>query len=63
VDAYTRSRTPVLTVDPGDTTVVGSPDAHGCLERQKFPGQQRIFMVPRGHCSGVRAVHPGWVLA
>jgi hypothetical protein len=63
VDVYSPSRTPVLTVDPGDTTVVGSLDAYGCLVRQKFPGQQRMFMVPRGHCSSVDAVLPDWILA
>jgi hypothetical protein len=63
VDVYSPSYPPGLTVDPGDATVVGSLDAYGCLERQKVRGQQRMFAVPRGHCSGVHAVLPDWILA
>jgi hypothetical protein len=63
VDVYSPSYTPLLAVDPGDTTGVRPLDAYGCLEREQFPGQQRLFAVPRGHCSGVHAVLPDWILA
>jgi hypothetical protein len=55
VDVYSPSYTPVLTVDP--------LDAYDCLEREQFPGQQRLFAVPRGHCSDVHVVLPDWILA
>ena len=57
------SPAPLLTVDPGDTTVVGSLGAYVCLDRQKFPPQQRMLAVPRGHYPGVHAFLPDWILA
>jgi hypothetical protein len=63
VDVYSPSHTPVLTVDPGDTTVVGSPDACGCLDPTKVSGQQRMFSIPHRHCAAVRADLPDWILA
>ena len=60
---------PVLTVDPGDTVVVGSLDASGYLARQTLPGQVQPTMFPqaRGHClTGpieVRGAQPGDMLA
>jgi len=51
VDVFCAGHEPVLTVDPGDTVVVGSLDAAGYLERQEFPGQRRptMFAAFRGH--------------
>lgn len=64
VDVFDRNTPPVLTVDPGDSLVVGSLDAAGYLERRvngptMLPGR-------RGHClTGpieVRDAEPGMVL-
>lgn len=69
IDVFNRDTEPVLTVDPGDTVVVGSLDCHGFLERQRTPGEQRPRMIDpsRGHCLtgpiAVRGAEPGTVLA
>ncbi|QRP49494.1 acetamidase/formamidase family protein [Amycolatopsis sp. FDAARGOS 1241] len=69
IDAFSRDTAPVLTVDPGDTVVAGSLDAHGFLERQHTPGEARprMFDLSRGHCLtgpiAVRGAEPGTVLA
>jgi acetamidase/formamidase len=64
VDVFDRDTPPVLTIDPGDSLVVGSLDAAGYLERRvhgptMLPGR-------RGHClTGpieVRDAEPGMVL-
>jgi len=68
-DVYSRDHRPVLTVDPGDTVVVGSLDASGHLERQTTPGElrPRLFEPARGHALtgpvAVRGARPGQVLA
>ncbi|WP_445189339.1 acetamidase/formamidase family protein [Pseudonocardia sp. Cha107L01] len=51
-DVFSADHPPAITVDPGDTVVVGSLDAAGHLERQTAPGQARPQMFPnrRGHC-------------
>lgn len=65
LDAFSRGHDPVLTIDPGDTVVVGSLDASGYLEPQTVPGEQRPTMFPerRGHCLtgpiAVRGAEPG----
>jgi acetamidase/formamidase len=69
VDVFSRETPTALTVDPGDTVVVKSLDAHGFLERQEKPGEQRptMFQARRGHCLtgpvDVRGAEPGTVLA
>ncbi|GAA1181405.1 acetamidase/formamidase family protein [Pseudonocardia alaniniphila] len=69
IDVLSRETAPVLTVEPGDTVVVGSLDAKGHLERQQKPGEVRPLMfAPRaGHCLtgpiAVRGAEPGMVLA
>jgi acetamidase/formamidase len=68
-DVFSSAHTSVLTVDPGDTIVVGSLDASGYLERQTVPGEERprMFAEPRGHCLtgpiAVRGAVPGDMLA
>jgi acetamidase/formamidase len=68
-DVFSPALKPVLTVDAGDTVVVRSLDAAGCLERQEKPGDQPPKMIDpsRGHClTGpieVRGAEPGMVLA
>jgi acetamidase/formamidase len=68
-DVFNPAHTAVLTIDPGDTIVVGSLDASGYLERQTAPGEQqpRMFAEPRGHCLtgpiAVRGAVPGDMLA
>jgi len=68
-DHFSRDTPPVLTVDPGDTIVVGSLDASGYLERQQTPGEARprMFDDQRGHCLtgpiAVRGAEPGSMLA
>lgn len=68
-DAFSPEHAPALTVDPGDTIVVSSLDAHGCLRPQAFPGEQppTMFADPRGHCLtgpvAVRGARPGDMLA
>jgi acetamidase/formamidase len=67
-DFYSSADTPVLTVEPGDTIVVGSLDASGYLARQTEPGQKqpRMFAEQRGHCLtgpiAVRGAKPGDML-
>lgn len=69
VDVFDPRHTPVLTIDPGDTIVVGSLDALGHLERQTSPGEERprVFAEQRGHCLtgpiAVRGAQPGDHLA
>ncbi|MEU8354409.1 acetamidase/formamidase family protein [Nonomuraea sp. NPDC048882] len=69
IDVFDRDTPPALSVDPGDTVVVGSLDASGHLERQRTPGERRptMFTDRRGHClTGpveVRGAAPGDVLA
>jgi acetamidase/formamidase len=68
-DVFSHELSPVLSVDPGDTVVVRSLDAHGYLERQKTPGEPRpqMFADRRGHCLAgpieVRGARPGTALA
>jgi acetamidase/formamidase len=68
-DVFSRDHPAVLTVDPGDTVIVGSLDAAGYLARQTFPGEEQPKMFPgaRGHClTGpieVRGARPGDMLA
>lgn len=68
-DVFSRDRSPVLTVDPGDRLVVRSLDASGYLTRQNSPGEEapRMFAEARGHCLAgpiaVRGAEPGAVLA
>jgi acetamidase/formamidase len=68
-DVFDPAHAPVLTVDPGDTIVVGSLDASGYVERQTMPGEKRprMFAEPRGHCLtgpiAVRGVAAGDMLA
>ena len=68
-DVFSREHPPALTVDPGDTVIVGSLDASGHLERQTVPGEDRPKLIPdaRGHClTGpieVRGAQPGDMLA
>jgi acetamidase/formamidase len=65
VDVFDRDTPPVLTIDPGDSLVVGSLDAAGYLER-RVDGP-RMLPSRRGHClTGpieVRGAEPGMVLA
>jgi acetamidase/formamidase len=69
VDVFSRDTPTVLTVDPGDTVVVRSLDAHGFLEPHRKPGDQPPRLIPeaRGHCLtgpiDVRGAEPGTVLA
>ncbi|GLY37880.1 acetamidase [Amycolatopsis sp. NBRC 101858] len=64
VDVFDRDTAPVLTVDPGDSVVVGSLDAAGYLER-RLTGPT-MFSDRRGHCLtgpiAVRGAEPGMVL-
>lgn len=68
-DVFSRDHPAVLTVDPGDTVLVSSLDAHGYLARQRFPGEDQPKMFPdgRGHClTGpieVRGAQPGGMIA
>jgi acetamidase/formamidase len=68
-DVFCRGHSPVLSVDPGDTVVVGSLDASGYLARQTSPGEEQPKMFPdaRGHCLtgpiAVRGARPGDMLA
>ncbi|MEV5718792.1 acetamidase/formamidase family protein [Amycolatopsis mediterranei] len=64
VDVFDRATPSVLTVDPGDSVVVGSLDAAGYLDR-RVPGPT-MFPDRRGHCLtgpiAVRGAEPGMVL-
>jgi acetamidase/formamidase len=65
VDVFDRDTPPVLTVDSGESIVVGSLDAAGYLRRQVLG--PTMFEDRRGHClTGpieVRGAGPGMVLA
>jgi acetamidase/formamidase len=67
-DVLSPGHRPVLSIDPGDTVVVGSLDAGG-HRGQRIPGrdQPRMFAARRGHClTGpieVRGARPGDLLA
>ena len=66
---FSRDHAAALTIDPGDTVIVGSLDASGYLARQQSPGQVQPKMFPngRGHCLtgpiAVRGAQPGDMLA
>lgn len=68
-DVFSRDLPPVLEVDPGDTVVVRTLDAHGNLERHRSPGEVSRLLAPdrRGHCLcgpiAVRGARPGTALA
>jgi acetamidase/formamidase len=68
-DVFDRDRPPVLAVEPGDTVVAGSLDAHGYLARQRHPAdpQPAMFSAARGHCLtgpiAVAGARPGMVLS
>jgi acetamidase/formamidase len=68
VDVFDRVTPPVLTVDPGDSVVVGSLDAAGYLRPMTTPGDvgPTMFADRRGHCLtgpiAVRGAEPGMVL-
>ena len=68
-DVFSPGHDPVLTVDPGDTVVVRSLDAAGCLTRHTYPGERTATMFAdfRGHCLtgpiAVRGARPGDTLA
>ncbi|MGH3167520.1 MAG: acetamidase/formamidase family protein, partial [Trebonia sp.] len=68
-DVFSPEHTPALTIDPGDTIVVTSLDANGCLRPQAFPGDRppTMFTGNRGHCLtgpvAVRGARPGDMLA
>jgi acetamidase/formamidase len=68
-DMFSRDLDAVLSVDPGDTVVVGSLDASGYLRPQTVPGESQPTMFPerRGHClTGpilVRGAEPGMHLS
>lgn len=67
-EVFSSAIAPVLTVEPGDSIVVGSLDASGYLARQRHPGdeQRRMFPARRGHCLtgpiAVTGARPGQVL-
>jgi acetamidase/formamidase len=71
VDCFSADHAPRLSVDPGDTIVVGSLDAAGSLSPHRFPGdtgQQTMLSRDRsGHCLtgpiAVRGARPGDMLA
>jgi acetamidase/formamidase len=69
VDVFDPGHAPALTIDPGDTVIVGSLDAHGYLSGPAYPGEEkpRMFAEPRGHCLtgpvAVRGAQPGDMLA
>jgi acetamidase/formamidase len=68
-DVFSRDRSPVLTIDPGDKVVVRSLNSSGYLSPQRTPGEERPLMFPnrRGHCLvgpiAVRGARAGQVLA
>ena len=69
VDVFCRDLPPALTVDPGDTIILRSPDASGHLQPQTVAGEKVATMLSdwRGHCLtgpiAVRGAVPGEVLA
>jgi len=68
-DVFARDRTPVLTIDPGDTLEVHSLDAAGQLSKPAAPGAPTDGLLDsrRGHCLAgpvaVRGAEPGMTLA
>jgi acetamidase/formamidase len=68
-DVFDPGHAPVLSIDPGDTVIAGSLDAHGYLYGPTYPGEEqpRMFAEPRGHCLtgpiAVRGAQPGDMLA
>jgi acetamidase/formamidase len=66
---FSASAPAVVSVNPGDTLIVRTLDAHGYLERPKSWDEQppRMFTPYRGHCLAgpieVRGAEPGQVLA
>ncbi|MEU7791626.1 acetamidase/formamidase family protein [Amycolatopsis sp. NPDC049159] len=64
VDVLDRATPPVLTVDPGDSVLIGSLDAAGYLDR-RVDGPA-MYPERRGHCLtgpiAVRGAEPGMVL-
>ncbi len=68
-DVFSRDRKPVLAIDPGDTVVVRTLDAHGNLQRPDASGPlgDRLLPDARGHCLcgpiSVRGARPGMHLA
>ncbi|MGP4005790.1 acetamidase/formamidase family protein [Streptomyces sp. 4N124] len=68
VNVFSRDTPTVLTVDAGDSVVVGSLDAAGYLEPMRTPGdpRPRMFEDRTGHCLtgpiAVRGAEPGMVL-
>ena len=68
IDVFDRDAPPVLSVDPGDTIVVASLDAHGFLDRPSAELKGPLLLPDsRGHClTGpieVRGAEPGSFLA
>jgi len=69
INVFDRRTAAVLTVDPGDSVVVGALDAAGYLQPQRVPGEAapRMFEGRPGHCLtgpiAVRGAEPGMVLA
>ena len=51
-DVFSRNRTPVLTMAPGDTVEVRSLDASGYLARPRVRGERPPQLIPdaQGHC-------------
>ncbi|MFC0541015.1 acetamidase/formamidase family protein [Kutzneria chonburiensis] len=64
-DVFDRDRPSVLTVDPGDTLVVRSLNAHGYLGADRHG--EKLIPDRRGHCLtgpiAVRGAEPGMMLA
>jgi len=69
VDVFAPSQSPVLELQPGDTVVVRSLDASGCLQPHRHPGDRpaTMFASSRGHCLtgpiAVAGAEPGRTLA
>ncbi len=69
IDVMSRSRPPVLTMDPGDSVVVETLDASGYLRRPRglADGTPRMIQSSRGHCLvgpiEVRGARPGQLVA
>jgi acetamidase/formamidase len=64
-DVFDRDRPPVLTVDPGDTLIVRSLNAHGYVGEDRHSA--KLIPERRGHCLtgpiAVRGAEPGMMLA
>lgn len=69
VDVFSAEHEPALTVEPGDTLIVTSLDAHGYLRRMASAGDEppTMFSEHRGHCLtgpvAVNGARPGDMLA